>query len=776
MGSSTVALGGVNTTDPVDTDLSRPRLTSSTRLRRDPVHKADRALHGDLMEARKGSLFLEEESDGAGSKEQLRGMLEKQLERLLRMDPFIGLKHAVKEGEWDLSSEDVRIGSFGLVYPSLKALNDVYLGPIDTDHFMEEIQRLISEKLSGDTSEKPIDIFYKNSKSGSFLLDLGKFASAYGIPKTDAIPKLKEVLKDLQTDITAELQRAIGNRMMELTSEQDAREARIRELNELGHEDLDAASEKSKLEEQLKGIRETKDNLGNLSLSLGGTHLEADGSATSVDITIEDLSLAEAGAHHASPGYMAHVSFCLNRPEIGDDPENPDNTALYLSLLNALRGVAMNALRTFKIPRNGGGSGRDVRASYAGDVASGEVATLQDEEVGTDSVGGDSVRNHGESMRSVVQEFNYVHFLMDLARARDSVLSKVLTVDEGGVSSIKPEWSAFFYLDENSNVRMKREMIMQYRKERLSREYAGALTDTKQRRVFAKYYDNVNVIDVLKNFRLDGEGHYKERVKGVLDLVDRIEKALGEDVGREVLRGLAREADSELGVFVKDEGEEVVRTVRSAITNLFCDGNRAMVFVDHIGFGGMNQASYEQVVIDLVDMLGITAEELEGIRALDTVSDPAQKAIKWNLLIRGKFEAIRKNPHSYQKFVHLLLSVGDEGTAHIRGVEGRLHALLGGIVADLKIAVGGDEATLFVKDIPDGTTPETFAKLFQGLSQECRLRVFGVLQGRDKLEDPVVVSRYVLARRRAEREHTEMKGMGDTAPVKVIDMPELILG
>lgn len=764
--------------------LGVPMLESGL-LRRDPVHKADRLLYTDLMKAREDDLFLIEESDDADTKERLKGILRKQLTGLLKADPFVGLKSALEDSDWDLNSEDVRIGSFGLIYPSLKALNDVYLGQINADNFMIKVQELIKDKLGGDSAPRTsVDIFYMNSKGGSFLFDLRKFAVAHGVERPVAIQKLKEVLKDLQTDITAILQAEIQSRMLELTSEEHAREARILELDEShgSGESFDVADEKSKLEEQLRGIRGNKDNLGRLSFSLAGTQLGADGSVAALSSIDTIGELSDGTGAHTVPGYLAHVSFCLNKPEIGGDPAKVDDVSLYLSLLNAQRGVAMNALRTFKIPREGQ-SRTDVRASYAMDASSGEVVTLPEEEIGEeDAAETDSVRKNGESMRSVVQEFSYVHFLMDLARARDGVISKVLDITGEGAVCIKPEWSDFFYLDEDSNVRMKGEMIMQFRKERLSREYTGALADTGRRRVFAKYYDNINVIDVLKNFRLEKTENYKSRVENLLDLVGRIKEALGsEDTDVNVLRDLARSADRELGVLVKDEGGEIVRTVRAAIANLFTEGNRAMLFVDHIGFGRMNQASHEQIVIDLINMLEIAPAELDDIRAAGEMGDSAQKAVKWNLLISRKFEDIRRNPSAYREFVRLLLSVGDEGTAHLRDVEGRLYRLFTDIGVTPALAVGGDEVAVFIGGVPDEYLNEgRFKGLLEDVSAECRLRAFGILQGgQPDASDPTIstmLSRYIRARRRAEMAHGGMKKQGDMAPVEVIGMRELLLG
>lgn len=745
--------------------------------RRDPVRDADRFLYGDLMRGRKEQLQLSDDGESALSEEALRDILRSQLGKILRMDPFVGLKHAVKEGNWDLNGEHVRIGSFGLVYPSVKALNDVYLGQIGTDNFMAKVKALISARLGGNGGEGPSNIFYTNFKGGSFLLDLEKFASVHGVPVDSAVSKLKEVLKDLQIEITAVLQEEIDRRVIELTSEQLARKKRIREIGEVPSDGLDTADELSRLNGQLERIKLRRDRLGRLSISLGGVELDDDGGAS---VSLSGASLAGAdgtSTSHAVPDYLAHVSFCLNRPEIAASPDSSD-TLLYLSLSNAQRGVAMNALRTFRIPKEGSITD-DVMATYAADATSGEVDTLRGVEEAEDGEEGvDSVRKNGDSMRSVVQEFNYVHFLMDLVRARYEMNSEVLQKSGDGSNVLKPEWESFFYLDANGNIRMLPDMIMQFRKERISREYTGELKDDpKKRRIFAKYYDKVNVIDILKNFRLESSDHYLERVNGLLDLADRIKASLSnEGTVTSDLLALAKEADSELDILVKDEGEKIVRTTRSALGNLFGGENTGVLFADHVGFGGTNQADHERITIELIDMLNFTPEELVSIA---NNPDGAQKAVQWHLLIKGKFDAIRRNRGLYEKFVRLMLSVGDEGTRHIREVERKFAELFLGIGAESAISVGGDEATVFVRGMSeDHLRPEDLKDLLLSVAHECRLRIFAVLDDRSVGggdTEPVVLAKYIRSRRAAEEAHNRMKRSGDTSLVEVVSMSELLL-
>lgn len=744
--------------------------------RRDPVRDADRFLYDDLMRGRREQLQLSDDVEDVPTKGELRGILSSQLGKILRMDPFVGLKHAVKEGGWDLHSEHVRIGSFGLVYPSVKALNDVYLGQIGTDSFMVKVKALINAKLGGNGGEGPSDIFYTNFKGGSFLLDLERFASAHGVPVDSAVSKLKEVLKDLQIEITAVLQEEIDRRVIELTSEQLARKKRIREIGEVPSDGLDTADELSRLNGQLERIKLRRDRLGRLSISLGGVELDDDGGAS---VSLSGASLAGAdgtSTSHAVPGYLAHVSFCLNRPEIAASPDSSD-TLLYLSLSNAQRGVAMNALRTFRIPKEGSITD-DVMATYAPDVTSGEMDTLRGFEEAEDGEEGvDGVRKNGDSMRSVVQEFNYVHFLMDLVRARCEMNSEVLQRSDDGSNVLKPEWESFFYLDANGNIRMLPDMIMQFRKERISREYTGELKDDpKKRRIFAKYYDKVNVIDILKNFRFENSGYYLERVNGLLDLADRIKASLSnKDADSSDLLALAREADAELDILVKDEGEKIARTTRSALGNLFGGENTGMLFADHIGFGGTNQADHERITIELIDKLHITPEELDSIYG---TSDGAQKAIRWHLLIKEKFDTLRRDADLYENFVHLMLSVGDEGTKHIRAVERKFAKMSLGIGAELTVAVGGDEVAVFAKGISeDHSWLEALKISLLNMAQEYRLRIFVVLDDRrtgGTDTEPIVLARYIRSRRAAEEAHGRMKKSGDTSPVEVVLMSELL--
>ena len=148
------------------------------RRARDPVGAASRAwLSHALVEHKEvttvSELTLHQLKEGLhGNNNSSSPSIEK---RILGLDPLIALKTALDGHEtFNIQSPGLRIGSFKLVYPTIKSLNDLYLDPIMVDDFVRKLHVTIK-----DTFQDSVEILYEKPTQSSFILDLIKFASKW---------------------------------------------------------------------------------------------------------------------------------------------------------------------------------------------------------------------------------------------------------------------------------------------------------------------------------------------------------------------------------------------------------------------------------------------------------------------------------------------------------------------------------------------------------------------------------------------------------------------
>ncbi len=742
----------------------------SNGYQRDPLRADGRRIFDKVIHLRKEDKEIEETEDP----DRLREILRDHKEQLLKMDPFLGLKHALERGGWDTESEHLRIGSFGLVYPSLKALNDIYLGHTAADRYIARLQDLIEDELGkGAHSE----IFYMNHKGGCFLLDLDRFAMFQGLDIQGNPGKVELLLKDklklLQRSATDILKSEIEERIKQLVTELYLKETREQQLIAIGEErrNMSEEEELDTISRQLEAIDENIKRLSNLHRSLSGEFESAgdeDGAGASLSLTSNTIEAGEIA--DTVPGYWAHVSFGLSPLESAEAVDMPSDLMLYSNLMNAQRALNMNALRTFNVAHPDGvvASRKGLYAVETGDVD----VVVEDPEGDFDQ---ESMYDRSKSIRSVIQKFNYTYLLADLVRARSEIMFEVVDVDED-VMTVRHEWKEFFYIDDESRLRMRPEMIMQFRRERISKKYTGILSDKIRRRIFAKYYDRVNTIDVLKNFRVDDIDRYLGRVGEILNVVDSIDRAVSREDDIEALRDLAKESSNQLSVLVKDEADEITCTMRGSIARLFDDDDKFMLFADHIGFGGFNQADHERIAIELIDMLGLRDDEIGMVYGIPE-DETETKATAWRRLIEVKFAGVKGDAEAYAKFIKLLLSVGDKGTEKIREVEEVLNSTFKKAGAKVALMAGGDEVTAFVSQLPVHLkTPEALAEVLRVVSEECRLRIYGVLQrkGDNPMMERMMIARYIRAFWAANEEHDRMKADADQIPVRVVPIKDVL--
>ncbi len=92
------------------------------------------------------------------------------LQELSNLDALIPLLKMLKEKEWNLNDGDKRIGSYRLVSPTIKELNDYYLGPNQTDDYIEELHQKIQEVLGQNNAR----VLKSHFKGGVFIIDVAR--------------------------------------------------------------------------------------------------------------------------------------------------------------------------------------------------------------------------------------------------------------------------------------------------------------------------------------------------------------------------------------------------------------------------------------------------------------------------------------------------------------------------------------------------------------------------------------------------------------------------
>ncbi len=120
-------------------------------------------------------------------------MLEQEVRELSNLDALIPLLRILKEKEWNLNEGDKRIGAYRLVSPTIKDLNDYYLGPNQTDDYIEELHQKIEEILGQNNAR----VLKSHFKGGVFIIDADRIDRAEEDERGN-IEVLEEKLGEIQ--------------------------------------------------------------------------------------------------------------------------------------------------------------------------------------------------------------------------------------------------------------------------------------------------------------------------------------------------------------------------------------------------------------------------------------------------------------------------------------------------------------------------------------------------------------------------------------------------
>lgn len=666
--------------------------------RRNPTIGGDnrRALYDRMRDIHRESPINELDQDGA------QRLALEYADALEKMNPYVALRYQLEHGGWDLSSPHFRVGAFKLIYPTLKSLNDTFLGKAAADVYLERLSELIYSHFG---TQDGCVVFAMKGKSGHFLFDLQKYAQSRGMTMDAALRNFAHTLKFIQEEATSILRDILGAKFAELIGrlkgvDEDLEVVRSRSTMPL-KDLLDSNDEGDRLKDRLKRTAALTNSLPEAPTPrLSAVAEDAEDTArTAREIDTlsgelgdlgDDLVSADGAALDPDEsgyvvlpvvidGHCVHIGFGLAHPSETGGEVPADDPVWNRTLLNSDRAARTTGLRTFQRPQSETGN---------------PDATLE-----TD-------RSYE---RLLFQIHNYVHTIMDLLRARlefERALGEM-------------QWTRYsdFFHRVGGRLQMRQDMIIQYRKEAASGVYTGVLAqDPEMREIFANYYDWVNTLDGFN------DPDY-ERAGDIVSLVHELRAT--EDL--EGLKPLLAQAREQMSVSMKDVGNKVTRTVRAEVGVVLSGQHTATIIGDHVGFGGMNQASYEESMFDLFDVLGIDLGELAAI------GDKALERGHLLSLASRCFDGILRDSGARERFFGVIDSIGQRGTQHIRDAEVKLVEYARSVGAkDVVVVPGGDEVRVVMTGDIDA------AQVRKGLydvAQDLRMRLFAMVRDISDDED-----------------------------------------
>ena len=596
--------------------------------------------------------------------DEVREHIEAEVAELLNRSALTSLL-LMLEKDHLLKQRFLKVGSYRFVFPPLRQLNNIYLGPVQTDEFLADVHKAMKEVL---TKNKAI-VLHSHSKGGSFLVDFTNGAPA---PEETPMNNMEAKLASIETRTMQILFEHIDRRIEHLHGKMKDEDNTDIQENIVKLEDL---------QEQL----ETGDKT--VKIALGFENIKS------------------------------------NDPDQG-----------FRAIRNSECAANMAATEL-----NGGTNGN-------GQAKIGVIAKQYSDE---------------QLMYRLVTAMQSLGQLLDENR------------------EIKDEWKNFFQINPRTGyINMKREMIEAYRKKDTfyeSETYSSMTEEQKQEfdekmQFFERYYNTINLVDVIKDFTAENYNQYLAKSTRTADL---IKKALGAIEQPGSLPSQARETlvelSHELEISLKDSGEEVIGTTRQLIKELMDAKNVVLSICDNIGFGGLNQSSYENSATKLLDLLDISKEEWEAAN---------ESTAALENLIKTKTTAVKTS----QAFKQTMLEIGDIGTKQLRHNEKVLKNAFGGdaiINAD-----GGDETSVLFKsnrgcEFPNSTPG--LEKSLLDISVNCRIRIAAIMGDisfepisgtrKEKIITPAIRSRilkHIRTLQKAEEAHATIKAMNAHGQIAVI--------
>jgi len=552
--------------------------------------------------------------------EKVRQFLKAEVAELEKLDPLIPLLLEIENKYSQIPVEDgrLKVGSYKIIFPSIKDLNDTYLGPNKTNDLMDEINIAVGKELHTHNAQ----LLNTNFKGGVFFMDLGPSnghtTEEHAAEMQNQLVRIQEIAKNIL----------------------------IKHLSQ-HHDDLyERVSEYS-----LEAISENQRQLTDLKMQL-----ERNEKKVEIAFGFDDI--------HTQAGITSSIR----------------------NILSAERGANM-ASRDQQTSRKNG--------------------------------------NHHEGVR--VRDYQNKDLLVEIMCATLNLYYQIL--DEEG--ELKPGWEEFFTRDGDA-IRMRRSMIQKKRKINQFRDSTEYKTMPEQDRedfeekfaIFSEYYEQINVVDVLKKFTFDSFPIFSDRIERIIKLIQKAETRLADpESDSESLRYALGQTSHELELSLKDRGKKIIHTTRATIKALMTGENSILVMGDNIGFAGLNQAGYEDSAQRLIETLGLSGEDIQSVVHERADGRKSIDRRKMDALVKRKL----KKAESTKQFEEVILSIGDEGTTYLRDNEEILYGAFNG---NPKLnADGGDETNLLYTEANGCHIPEDPLEIERTLfriSEQAKIRIAAV--------------------------------------------------
>lgn len=482
--------------------------------------------------------------------ETVRQMLESEIDELNNADALIPLLRILKEEEWNLHEGDKRIGAYRLVSPTIKQLNDYYLGPNQTDDYIEELHQKIEEIL-GQSNAK---VLKSHFKGGIFIIDVARIdGTGSGDDHQKAkIDVLEEKLGEIQQVAKEVLLSHMKKRRMLLEKKHSAK-----------------STERVKLSQEMEDLN------GSAPKDAGERIRTLSKEIRKLDENIEEL---ERVARMISSGEMG-IDIAIGMDKLKDGPINN-----YLAIRNAE--CAANIATLQKLDPdvlNGNGKKPGVPFVYMREY------------------------DHKELLKHLIKaQYNLSSVLNEEMNDILEAWKPFFTMDNSGYVRMNPEMiNIYRHLEKH---RKSDTYLAMTPEEKEAFEEKMTFFDR-----YYKTINIVDFLKNFQSSSIDQYLSEIYRIVALVSEAERLleDPKANEEKIRKLLQHTSHAL--EISLKNDSPLEERVKTNRAAIKAMMEPGLKVKIFGDNIGFGAINQSAFEQCAIELINMLNISRAEWNEI-------------------------------------------------------------------------------------------------------------------------------------------------------------------
>ncbi len=480
-------------------------------------------------------------------------MLEGEIDELSNADALIPLLRILKGEEWNLHEGDKRIGAYRLVSPTIKQLNDYYLGPNQTDDYIEELHLKIEEILGQNNAK----VLKSHFKGGIFIIDVDRIdGTGNDDHKKAKVDVLEEKLGEIQQVARDVLLTHMKKRRMLLEKKHSAKSTeRVKVSQDM--EELNGSAPK-----------DSEERIRTLSKEI-----------RKLDENIEEL---ERVTRMILSGEMG-IDIAIGMDKLKDGPINN-----YLAIRNAE--CAANIATLQKLDPdvlNGNGKKPGVPFVYMREY------------------------DHKELLKHLIKaQYNLSSVLNEEMSDILDEWKPFFTMDNSGYVRMNPEMINIYRHMEKH--RKSDGYLAMTPKEKEDFEKKIAFFDR-----YYKTVNIVDFLKNFQSSGIDQYLSEIYRIVALVSEAERLleDPKANEGKIRKLLQHTSQAL--EVSLKNDSPLEERVKTNRAAIKAMMEPGLKVKIFGDNIGFGAINQSAFEQCAIELISMLNISRAEWNEITGED---------------------------------------------------------------------------------------------------------------------------------------------------------------